>query len=297
VFAFAVSGFAIGCVSAGHSGGSGGTGVGDSSGTGGTASGAGGAHASGGATGAGGATSGSGGSSTGAGGTVSGTGGAAAGGCPANAIFCSGFEDAALPANATYISSNDNNDPTKGLVFDKTTFHTGTQSLKFLPLTAYAQREVSVPAASAFWFRAYLRTDVEIGGPAGSMHNVFFEAMWPTGDKGVEITEEDCELGANINDTRYGSNGTTNQPGCPTAPPLGTTLPANTWHCIEGFFDGTQGNFQVFANGTMVINQMGLAGAKPAFSTLRFGYREYHAHDRTVWYDDLIVAPTRVGCP
>ena len=272
--------------------------VGGSTGSGGASSGSGGGGGGGGTTGAGGAITGSGGSTTGAGGGaggVSGTGGS--GGCPTNAIFCSGFEDAALPANAMYISSNDNNDPTKGLVFDKTVSHSGTQSLKFLPLTAYAQREVSVPAASAFWFRAYLRTDVDIGGPAGSMHNVFFEAMWPTGDKGVEITEEDCEVGANINDTRYGSNGTTNQPGCPTAAPLGTTLPANTWHCIEGFFDGTQGNFQVFANGTMVINQVGIVGAKPAFSTLRFGYREYHAHDRTVWYDDLVTAPTRVGCP
>ena len=299
LFALAASGFSVGCVSAGHSGGGGGSGGGDSSGTGGASTGAGGAHASGGATGTGGATSGSGGSTAGGtGGAGSGTGGSS-GGCPANAIFCSGFEDAALPANATYVSSNDNNDPTKGLVFDKTTFHAGLQSLKFLPLTAYAQRQVSVPAAPTFWFRAYLRTDVAIGGPDGSMHNVFFEAMYSTGqqDKGVEIVEEDCELGANINDTRYGSNGTTNQPGCPTTAPLGTTLPANMWHCIEGFFDGTQGNFQVFANGTMVINQTGIAGAMKTFSALRFGYREYHSHDRTVWYDDVVVAPTRVGCP
>lgn len=304
-YSLAVCSIAVGALAAGaigacttatsHDGTGGSTGAGgSSSGAGGTSTGSGGR---GGATGAGGATTGSGGSTTGAGGAVSGTGGG--GGCPANAIFCSGFEDAALPANATYISSNDNNDPTKGLVFDKTTFHAGAQSLKFLPLTAYAQRQVSVPAAQTFWFRAYLRTDVDIGGPAGSMHNVFFEAMYSSGqqDKGVEITEEDCELGANINDSRYGSNGTTNQPGCPTSPPLGTTLPANMWHCIEGFFDGTQGNFQVFANGTMVINQTGIAAAKQPFSALRFGYREYHAHDRTVWYDDLVTAPTRVGCP
>lgn len=283
-------------------------GTGGSNGAGGTSSGAGGTSAdaggSGGAkTGAGGTTTGSGGSTTGgtggAGGTAAGTGGATAGACPSNAIFCSGFEDAALPTNATYISSNDNNDPTKGLVFDKMMFHAGAQSLKFLPLTAYAQRQVSVPAAQTFWFRAYLRTDVDIGGAAGSMHNVFFEAMYSSGqqDKGVEIVEEDCELGANINDSRYGSNGTTNQPGCPTTSPLGTTLSANMWHCIEGFFDGTQGNFQVFADSTMVINQTGIAGAKQPFSALRFGYREYHPHDRTVWYDDLVVAPTRVGCP
>ena len=276
-----------------HSGETGGTtgSGGNSSGTGGNV----GSGGSGGAqTGAGGGPAGG---ASGTGGVTTGAGGS--GGCPPNAYFCSGFEDAALPANATYISSNDNNDPTKGLVFDKTVHHAGLQSLKFLPLTAYAQRQVSVPAAETFWFRAYLQTDVDIGGPAGSMHNVFFEAMWTTAqqDKGVEITEEDCELGANINDTRYGSNGTTNQPGCPTAAPLGTTLVANTWHCIEGFFDGTQGNFQVFADGTQAINQTGIAAAKQPFMALRFGYREYHPHDRTVWYDDLVVAPQRVGCP
>ncbi len=187
----------------------------------------------------------------------------------------------------------------RDLVFDKTVHHAGLQSLKVLPLTAYAQREVSVPAAPTFWFRAFLQTDADIGGPAGSMHNLFFEAMWTTGqqDKGVEIVEEDCELGVNINDSRYGSNGTTNQPGCPTADPKGTILPANAWHCIEGFFDGTKGDFRVFANGAEVITQTGVAGAKQTFSALRFGYREYHPHDRTVWYDDVVVAPQRVGCP
>ncbi len=294
--------FSLGCVSAGHSG-SGGAGGGDTagaSGAGGVATGSGG-QASGGSTGSGGVTGGGGSSGNGAGGATAGAGGSGgfALNCPAGAFFCSGFEDAALPATAMYLSSNDNNDPTKGLVFDKTNPHSGMQSLKFLPLTAYAQREVSVPAAQTFWFRAYLRTDVDIGGAAGSMHNVFFEAMWTSGqqDKGVEITEEDCELGANINDSRYGSNGTTNQPGCPTMPPLGTTLTAGTWHCIEGSFDGTQGNFQIFADGTQVLTQTGIAAAKQTFSALRFGYREYHPHDRTVWYDDLVVAPQRVGCP
>jgi hypothetical protein len=292
-----VSAFLPACVSAGHSGGSGGAGGTNLGGVGGdTTTGAGG-RGTGGLTGAGGGSV-----ASGVGGS-SGTAGAGGGGfsavCPTNAFFCSGFEDAALPATATYVSSNDNNDPTKGLVFDKTVFRAGSQSLKVLPLTAYAQREVSVPAAPTFWFRAYLQTDVAIGGPAGSMHNLFFEAMWSSGqqDKGVEIVEEDCELGVNINDSRYGSNGTTNQPGCPTVAPLGTTLAATTWHCIEGFFDGTQGDFKVFANGTQVIAQTGITGAKQNFSALRFGYREYHPHDRTVWYDDVVVAPQRVGCP
>jgi hypothetical protein len=291
-----------GCVSASNSGGSGGKSASDG-GAGGNAGGANG-QGSGGVTGSGGAIGGGGSTGSGGGGGagqgVGGNGGSVAAACPMNAYFCSGFEEATLPVGATYISSNDNNDSTKGLLLDKTVFHAGQQSLKVLPLTAYSQREVSVPAATTFWFRAFLRTDLDIGGPAGTMHNAFFEAMWTTGqqDKGVEIVEEDCELGVNINDTRYGSNGTTNQPGCPTADPKGTILALNAWHCIEGYFDGSKGDFRIFANGAEVITKTGIAGAKQPFSALRFGYREYHApRERNTWFDDVVVAPQRIGCP
>jgi hypothetical protein len=123
---------------------------------------------------------------------------------------------------------------------------------------------------------------------------LFLEAAYPGGDKGVEIVEEDCELGMNINDTRYGSNGMVNQPGCPATP--ATELAANAWHCLEGYFDGSKGDFRLFANGMEVVTQTGVVGAKQAFSTLRFGYREYHPHDRVVWYDDVATAPDRIGC-
>jgi hypothetical protein len=216
--------------------------------------------------------------------------------CPTNALFCSGFEDAGLPTGATYLSSNDNNDPSKGLTFDKTVFHSGLQSVEVLKIASYAQREIVVPAAQVFWFRAYLRTDVEIGGPEGTMHNLFFEAAYAGGDKGVEIVEEDCMLGMNIQDSRYGSNGTVNQPGCPSAAPLGTQLEANAWHCIEGFFDGMKGDVRLFANGEEVLTQTNLTGAKQAYSTLRFGYRHYHERQRLVWYDDVVTAPDRIGC-
>lgn len=245
--------------------------------------------------------------SAGAGGAPGGSGSAGAAGgsalapCPADAYFCSGFEDAALPTGATYLSATpDNNDPTKGLLFDKTVFHGGGQSVEILKSMSYSQREIVVPAAETFWFRVFLRTDVAIGGADGANHNLFLEAAWVGGDKGIEIVEEDCELGMNINDTRYGSNGTTNQPGCPTAATaggLGTQLDANVWQCLEGHFDGTVGDFQLYANKQMVVSQQGIAGAKQTFSTLRFGYREYHPHDRLVWYDDVVTAPARIGCP
>jgi hypothetical protein len=234
-----------------------------------------------------------------AGGSGMGAGGAPAAwpACSPDALFCSGFEDPGLPSGATYLSSNDNNDPTIGLAFDTAIFHGGAQAVEVLKIASYSQREIVVPAAQIFWFRAYLRTDVAIGGADGNNHNLFFEAAYPGGDKGVEIVEEDCELGMNINDTRYGSNGTMNQPGCPTAAPLGTQLAADTWHCFEGYFDGTKGDFSLYVNKDEVVTQTGVAAAKQAFSTLRFGYRQYHERQRLVWYDDVVTGPTRIGCP
>jgi hypothetical protein len=283
------------------------SGAADHAGSGGAGMSAGGSATSGGGAGAGVSGSSAGGSTAGGVGTTgsSGAAGAAAGAaglagsggapaaCPANAFFCSGFEDAGLPTGATYLS-NASTDYTSGAALDKTIFHGGTQSIKILQSTSYSQREIVVPAAVTFWFRVYLQTDVMIGGLDGANHNTFLEAAYPGGDKGVEIVEEDCELGMNINDSRYGSNNLVNQPGCPTTP--ATQLAANTWQCIEGYFDGTKGDFRLFANGTEVITQTGVAGAKQGFSTLRFGYREYHPHDRNVWYDDLVTAPDRINC-
>jgi hypothetical protein len=236
---------------------------------------------------------GSGGSGGAADGTSGGAGGSAPAACPANAFFCSGFEDAGLPTGATYLS-NVSTDYTSGSALDKTIHHGGAQSIEILKSMSYSQREIVVPAATTFWFRVYLQTDVMIGGPDGANHNTFLEAAYPGGDKGVEVVEEDCELGMNINDSRYGSNNMVNQPGCPATP--ATQLAANTWQCIEGYFDGTTGDFRLFANGKEVITQMGVAGAKQPFNTLRFGYREYHPHDRNVWYDDVVTAPTQIGC-
>ncbi len=197
---------------------------------------------------------------------------------------------------ATYLSANDNNDASKGLTFDKTVFHGGAQSVEILKVASYSQREIVVPAAPTFWFRAYLRTDVAVGGASGDKHNAFFEVAWAGSDKGLEIVEENCELGMNIMDYRYGSNGTMNQPGCPTSAPLGAQLAENAWHCIEGYFDGTKGDFRLFADDQEVITQAGVASAKQEFNALRFGYREYNERQRTVWYDDVVTGPTRIGC-
>jgi len=235
------------------------------------------------------------------------TGGAASGGatgngqCPAQALFCSGFEDAGLPKGVTYLADRDfgsdgKPDWTKGVVLDTSAKESGKQSAKFLPHTG--KTYFSVAAAANFWVRAYLRTDVAVGpGTGHDGHDAFLEAGWDTNEAGVQIVEENCQLGLNINDTRYGSDGTVNgSVACPTG---GKTLAANQWYCLEAHFDSSKGDVELFVDGTSVLKRTADAkatfAAKP-FSALHFGYYQYHDISRTTWYDDVAVATTRIGC-
>ena len=271
------------------------TSTGGTSNTGGVTS-TGGTSNTGGVTSTGGTSSSGGTSSTGGtnatGGTTStgGAGGSAsAGACPADAFFCSEFEDSALPAKATYVS---NLSTPVEVVVDTTVHNTGTRCLKVNPGTSYVYRMVSIPAAKAFWFRVYMMTDVPIDQKA-TVHESFMGANWGQ-DKGVDIVQEQCEVAVNINDNPVlGSNGQNPPITCPAN---GQKLAANTWYCFEGSFDGATGNLEVFVDGTSIIKGNAIAQAKQSFTNFRFGYVEYNGTNRTVWYDDVATAPSRIGC-
>jgi hypothetical protein len=255
-------------------------GVGGNLGTGGGSS-AGGSSSTGGATNAGGAL--------GTGGAT-GTGGSDnAGDCPTDALFCSGFEDTALPAKASYVS----NIPTPvEVVVDSTVHHSGARSVKVNKGTSYVYRMLSVPAAKSFWFRAYMMTDVPIDQKA-NVHESFMGANWGQ-DKGVDIVQEQCQVAVNINDNPVlGSNGQNPPINCPAD---GQKIAANTWYCFEGSFDGGTGNLEIFVDGVSIIKGTAVTQAKQSFTNFRFGYVEYNGTNRTVWYDDVATAPTRIGC-
>ena len=211
------------------------------------------------------------------------------GACPADAFFCSGFEDTALPAKATYVS---NLSTPVEVVVDTTVHNTGTQSVKVNPGTSYVYRMLSVPAAKTFWFRAYMMTDVPIDQKA-TVHESFMGANWGQ-DKGVDIVQEQCEVAVNINDNPVlGSNGQNPPITCPAG---GQKIAAKTWYCFEGSFDGATGDLGIFIDGASIIKGSAVAQAKQSFTNFRFGYVEYNGTNRTVWYDDVATGPSRIGC-
>ena len=285
-----------GSVATGGSTGSGGsaatggtTGTGGAAATGGT-TGTGGAPATGGATGAGGAS---------ATGGSTGTGGAGgAGGCPTNATFCSGFEETSgPPANApvgTATLEAYTGTFTDMMSLDTTVFHSGKQSLKVLTgTTPSAYRMLSVPIPGpTFWVRMYIRSDGTFGDMT-AVHNAFFQAMTtpdPNSSGQVQVAEQYCQVLLNVSDTLYPT-------GLSTCSTTGPTLSPNTWHCVEAYFDGPTGTVQVYGDNTKMIDAENWSPAKETYGAFEFGFHQYSGPARNMWYDDVVVAPTRIGCP
>src|SRR3569832_790701 len=109
--------------------------------------------------------------------------------------------------------------------------------------------------------------------------------------RGIEVGEEYCQLGININDQRGGSDGTHNEGSCPTTGMA--QLKANTWYCLEGFFDGGKGAMQLYLDGTKVLDQPGVSDATHALSAFKFGYTDYTGRTRNARHDDLPARPSQ----
>lgn len=214
--------------------------------------------------------------------------------CPSGAIFCSGFEGTGLPAGTTfepsYLSANALGSE---IEIDGTVAHSGKQSLK-MPVGHNYYRMLAVATPASYWVRLFARSTVGLGAP-NSTHATFFMSsiVAPGGDynadRAVEIAEQFGQVLLNVKDSLYGTGGT-NPNGKP-----GTRLPDNAWSCMEAQFDGASGDIHIYVEGNEIINAAGWQ-APAQYKSFRFGYLRYDSPARDVWMDDVIVAPSRVGC-
>lgn len=266
--------------------------------TGGSASGGsslGGTGNGGGTPGGGGATA-SGGAATASGGTASG--GAPQGGepCPADATFCSGFEEAELPSGAVFKLNGDPATPwTRYFEVDASQKKGGASSLRVKSVSEVsdAYKMLSVPSGGAsFWVRLYLRSDEDLGAED---HNVFGQASGsddPNDRDSVEFAE-DVGIAFNSQDDVRWPEGYGRLMAGGTRP---FTLSKDTWHCVELHFDGTARIQELFLEGEALIEASNYPATSKTFSRFKFGYNALHGTSRTLWYDDVAVGPTRPGC-
>lgn len=215
--------------------------------------------------------------------------------CPANATFCSGFESPDLPEGAVFKLNGDPATPwTTNFNVDSTQKNSGNSSLKVVSANAGvgSYKMLAVPSGGAtFWARFYIRSDVELGVHD---HNAF--AIASTSDDpnsgGVEFAE-DVGLSFNTSDNVKWPEGFGRTMSGGEMP---YSLPANEWHCIELGFDGTGRVQQLFIAGEQTINATMYPASAVNFTTFKFGYNAFHSTVRALWYDDVAVAPSRIGC-
>jgi hypothetical protein len=87
----------------------------------------------------------------------------------------------------------------------------------------------------------------------------------------------------------------------------GTTFKADTWTCVEALFDGGHNEFRLWIGGTEVSNiRVTNFAARPtdaprvtwapSFKFLKIGAQNYSGDIGQVFYDDVVVSSTQVGC-
>ncbi len=96
----------------------------------------------------------------------------------------------------------------------------------------------------------------------------------------------------------------------PTGTALSVSPPALTWRCVEFHIDETDGQMQTWIDGVDVagLHQDGVptpdidkqwlnkSGWKPDVTDLKLGWESYAGQEMTLWFDDVAVGPTRIGC-
>ena len=143
---------------------------------------------------------------------------------------------------------------------------------------------------NAFWARFWFRSDADIAAE----HNPF--AMACPNDEadktGCVEFAEDVGTSFNTNDVVIWPAGYGRLTTGGTNPYV---LAKNTWYCVEISFDATNRIQQLYVNNALLINGSNYPATQLTFRNFKFGFWSIHGPNRQVWYDDVAVAPTRIG--
>jgi hypothetical protein len=150
-----------------------------------------------------------------------------------------------------------------------------------------------------------MRFYVRLDGALGADHVTFLAMHDATDGKDLRMGGQDSVLMFNreLDDATL-----------PEMSPAGTALSVapttGAWHCIEVAIDGTARTLQTYVDGSAVAALA--VGAQPTpnvdtqwlqdkawgpkLQDARFGWESYGNAADTVWFDDVAIGPTRVGC-
>jgi len=225
-------------------------------------------------------------------------------GCPSGA-FCDGFENQAGPAPAGDWSPVFPNCQGSGTAtVDGSAAHSGGKSIRVDGHAGYCNHvflgTTKGITASGLYARFYVRHTTALPDA-----HVAFAAMKDTADGG-----KDLRMGGQNRALQW--NRESDDATLPEQSPAGVAqsipLPVNQWTCVEFGITGSElrtwvGGSEVpglHADGTPtpdVDAQWGRrAGWRPAPADFRLGWESYGNGDDTLWFDDVVVAASRIGC-
>ncbi|WP_253772710.1 LamG-like jellyroll fold domain-containing protein [Goodfellowiella coeruleoviolacea] len=220
--------------------------------------------------------------------------------------FCDGFEDQTGSApGGRWQVSYPNCQGSGTAVVDTSTAHAGSRSIRITGTAGYCNHVFVGTALSTASKVHYGRFYVRHSTPLPSAH-VTFLAMRDTSNS------RDLRMGGQNQALQWNreSDDATLPEQSPNGVALSRPLPVNTWTCVEFVVDGNQGQLRTWVNGAEVaglvvdgvptqdVDGQWLRGAtwRPALTDFRLGWESYGNGDDTLWFDDVAVSSTRIGC-
>ncbi|MBI0378106.1 hydrolase [Streptomyces rhizosphaericus] len=228
--------------------------------------------------------------------------------CAANG-FCEDFESqtGTTPAGR-WTTAVANCSGTGTATVDTTMAHGGTKSVRITGKAGYCNHAFAgtslsgLPSGGDLYARFWVRHTTAL--PA---QHVTFGALRDANDNG-----KDLRMGGQNKALQWNreSDDATLPAQSPAGVALSTPLPVNTWTCLEFRLDRTAGRLDTWVNGGLVtglvvdgtptqdVDQQWLnrGGWRPAPADLRLGWESYGEGDDTLWYDDVAVGTSRIGC-
>lgn len=224
--------------------------------------------------------------------------------CPSGA-FCDGFENQAgsTPAGDWSLLFP-NCSGTGTAVVDTTTAHDGTRSVRVDGRAGYCNHVYVTTTRGVGGTALYARFFVRHTTLLPDAH-VAFLAMKDSADGG-----KDLRMGGQNRALQW--NRESDDATLPEQSPVGVSqsmpLAVGAWTCVEFGISGSE--LRTWVNGSEVVglhadstptpdvdSQWLRRGTwRPALTNFRFGWESYGIGDDTLWFDDVALAPSRIGC-
>ncbi|MFE9185939.1 MULTISPECIES: cellulose-binding domain-containing protein [Micromonospora] len=224
------------------------------------------------------------------------------------AVLCDGFENqtGSVPSGDWTVVNPDCSG-TGTAAIDTATTHSGSRSLRINGTVGYCNHVFArtTRGLSTLGAVRYARLWVRHTTALPTSH-VTFLAMADSADGG-----KDLRMGGQNGALQWNraSDDATLPEQSPSGVALSLPLATNRWSCVEFMVDGAQGRLNTWVDGTAVTG-LTVDGTpthdidgqwlnrtwRPQLTDLRLGWESYGEGADTLWFDDVAVGPSRIGC-